>query len=496
MPAPSKSKKKFSDMVDMAPEVPFLHWRLLTVVRLDRDGSGSSAGAGAAQKTRGPAPDVGAKWSQQKERNKKPAPLAKPPATPSASPANPAASSSKAATADEATARDDAVPTPKVSARRPPARSRDDDGRRCTHRKGHVVPHVLGAFALGYLARALLAKLLGARAAKAPETDSLKNKLPAPKPWDHDYTPTDLYRARKRCVSMLDTISRSPPPSLSKDKRTTMQFAALRALQRLANGRGCYMLVSTGCVHGALTLMRRDPTDRTKVMMCMDIPRALLVNPLCAIRARKTKGFTELAKDVCDVVDAHHGTDSEVCAVAASTLWPAATLGGKDEVKAIIDAGGLKFLRRAMKQKGRSADQTRRLAGCIRALVGRSALGSIWDAIRRFAASGAGHAAAAAGAGAVAGALVGSRGGGPKPGTRVNRFAAPPREWAAGELVADWRRVDDQTWDVTPKALRVSVAGRRVFEKKYGEEAGRKKRWVVATSGNYTFTRRARRGRD
>ena len=48
MPAPSKSKKKFSDMVDMAPEVPFLHWRLLTVVRLDRDGSGSSAGAGAA----------------------------------------------------------------------------------------------------------------------------------------------------------------------------------------------------------------------------------------------------------------------------------------------------------------------------------------------------------------------------------------------------------------------------------------------------------------
>ena len=69
-----------------------------------------------------------------------------------------------------------------------------------------------------------------------------------------------------------------------------MQFAALRALQRLANGRGCYMLVSTGCVHGALTLMRRDPTDRTKVMMCMDIPRALLVNPLCAIRARKTKG--------------------------------------------------------------------------------------------------------------------------------------------------------------------------------------------------------------
>ena len=45
-----------------------------------------------------------------------------------------------------------------------------------------------------------------------------------------------------------------------------------------------------------------------------------------------------MAKDV-DVVDANHGTDSDVCAVAASTLWPAATLGGKDEVKAIIDAG-------------------------------------------------------------------------------------------------------------------------------------------------------------
>ena len=71
-----------------------------------------------------------------------------------------------------------------------------------------------------------------------------------------------------------------------------------------------------------------------------------------------------------------------------------------------------------------------------------------------------------------------------------------PATRAAGELVADWRRVDDDTWDVTPKALRVSVAGRRVFEKKYGEEAGRKRRWVVATSGNYTLTRRARRGRD
>ena len=488
MPAPSKSKKKFSDMVDMAPEVPILHWRLLTVVRLDRDGSGSSA-----QKTQGPEPDVGAKWSQQKERNKKTAPPAKPSVEPPAPAKQAASSSSKAATADEATARD-GVPTPKASAGRP-ARSRDDDGRRCTHRKGHVVPHVLGAFALGYLARALLAKLLGANTAKAP--DSKKNKLPAPKPWDHDYTPTDLYRARKRCVSMLDTIARSPPPSVSKDKRQTMQFAALRALQRLANGRGCYMLVSTGCVHGALTLMRRDPTDRTVVMMCMDVPRALLVNPLCAIRARKTKGFTELAKDICDVVETHHGTDSEVCAVAASTLWPAATLGGEDEVKAIIDAGGLKFLRRAMKTKGRSPDQTRRLAGCIRALVGRSALASLWDSIRSFAASGAGHAAAGAAAGAVAGALVGSsRGGGPRPGTRVNRFAAPPGEWAAGELVADWRRVDDDTWDVTPKALRVSVAGRRVFEKKYGEEAGRKRRWVVATSGNYTLTRRARRGRD
>lgn len=492
MPAPSKSKKKFSDMVDMAPEVPILHWRLLTVVRLDRDGSGSSAGAGSAQKTRGPAPDVGAKWSQQKDRIKKTAPPSKPPVEPPA-PAKQAASSLKAATADEATTRD-GVPTPKASAR--PARSRDDDGRRCPHRKGHVVPHVLGAFALGYLARALLAKLLGAGAAKA--SNNSKNKLPAPKPWDHDYTPTDLYRARKRCVSMLDTISRSPPPSLSKDKRQTMQFAALRALQRLANGRGCYMLVSTGCVHGALTLMRRDPTDRTAVMMCMDIPRALLVNPLCAIRARKTKGFAELAEDVCAVVDAHHSTDAEVCAVAASALWPAATLGGEAEVKAIIDAGGLRFLRRAMKLKGRSPDQTRRLAGCIRALTGGRGFSpaALWDSIRRFAASGPGHAVAGAAVGAVAGAVVGVKCGGPKPGTRVNRFAAPPREWAAGELVADWRRVDDETWDVTPKALRVSVAGRDVFERKYGEEAGRKKRWVVATSGNYTFTRRARRGRD
>ena len=62
-------------------------------------------------------------------------------------------------------------------------------------------------------------------------------------------------------------------------------------------------------------------------------------------------------------------------------------------------------LRRAMKQKGRSADQTRRLAGCSSAR-GSRALGSIWDAIRRFAASGAGHAAAGAAAGAVAGALA------------------------------------------------------------------------------------------
>ena len=227
----------------------------------------------------------------------------------------------------------------------------------------------------------------------------------------------------------------------------------------------------------------------------MDIPRALLVNPLCAIRARKTKGFTELAKDVCGVVDAHHGTDSEVCAVAASTLWPAATLGGKDEVKAIIDAGGLKFLRRAMKTKGRSADQTRRLAGCIRALVGRSALGSIWDAIRRFAASGAGHAGAAAGAGAVAGALVGSRGGGPKPGTRVNRS---PRRLEMGRRGARRGLAASGRPDVGRDAQGVARErrGAASVREKVREEAGRKKRWVVATSGNCTFTRRARRGRD
>ena len=34
---PSKVKQ-FNDLVDMAPKVPTLHWRLLTVVRLDRDG--------------------------------------------------------------------------------------------------------------------------------------------------------------------------------------------------------------------------------------------------------------------------------------------------------------------------------------------------------------------------------------------------------------------------------------------------------------------------
>ena len=34
---PSKVKQ-FSDLVHMAPKVPTLHWRLLTVVRLARDG--------------------------------------------------------------------------------------------------------------------------------------------------------------------------------------------------------------------------------------------------------------------------------------------------------------------------------------------------------------------------------------------------------------------------------------------------------------------------
>ena len=34
---PSKVKQ-FSDLVHMAPKVPTLHWRLLTVVRFDRDG--------------------------------------------------------------------------------------------------------------------------------------------------------------------------------------------------------------------------------------------------------------------------------------------------------------------------------------------------------------------------------------------------------------------------------------------------------------------------
>ena len=494
MPAPSKSKKKFSDMVDMAPEVPILHWRLLTVVRLDRDGSGSSAGAGSAQKTRGPAPDVGAKWSQQKDRIKKTAPPSKPPVEPPA-PAKPAASSLKAATADEATARD-GVPTPKASAR--PARSRDDDGRRCPHRKGHVVPHVLGAFALGYLARALLAKLLGAGAAKAHPTT---RKLNSPRP-NRGITTTlpPTSTARASAASPCWTPSRAPRrPRCPRTSDTTMQFAALRALQRLANGSGCYMLVSTGCVHGALTLMRRDPTDRTVVMMCMDIPRALLVNPLCAIRARKTKGFTELAEGRLRRSSTRASLDdSEVCAVAASALWPAATLGGKAEVKAIIDAGGLRFLRRAMKLKGRSPDQTRRLAGCIRALTCRGfSPAALWDSIRRFAASGPGHAVAGAAVGAVAGARRRRKVRGSKAwDAREQIRGAAARGWAAGELVADWRRVDDETWDVTPKALRVSVAGRDVFERKYGEEAGRKKRWVVATSGNYTFTRRARRGRD
>ena len=104
--------------------------------------------------------------------------------------------------------------------------------------------------------------------------------------------------------------------------------------------------------------------------------RGLLVNPLSMIHAARSRGFEEMPRAICQVVDKYHADDMDACGAAAATLWPAATVGKRPAQDAIVDAGAVDFIARALcrpKSDDPSGANVRKLIGCLLALAIRNA---------------------------------------------------------------------------------------------------------------------------
>ena len=98
----------------------------------------------------------------------------------------------------------------------------------------------------------------------------------------------------------------------------------------------------------ATRVMQREANNKRIVLLCLDMIRGLLVNPLSMIHAARSRGFQEMPRVICQVVDKYHADDMDACGAAAATLWPAATVGKRPAQDAIVDAGAVDFIARAL----------------------------------------------------------------------------------------------------------------------------------------------------
>ena len=191
-----------------------------------------------------------------------------------------------------------------------------------------------------------------------------------------NYNPSDLYRARKRAVTVLSECAENPPPNLSRPNQLRRQTDALAALTRLTEGVGAHLLVQLGCIRVATRVMQREANNKRVVSLCLDMIRGLLVNPLSFVHASRSRGFEEMPRAICQVVDKYHADDMDACGAAAATLWPAATVGKRPAQDAIVNAGAVDFIARALcrpKSDDPSGANVRKLIGCLLALAIRNA---------------------------------------------------------------------------------------------------------------------------
>jgi hypothetical protein len=187
-----------------------------------------------------------------------------------------------------------------------------------------------------------------------------------------EYHPSDLYRARKRAVTLLCHVAENPPPRLSRPNQLRYQTNATVALTRLASGVGANMLVQLGVVMTAVRVMKKEANNVRVVTQCMDLIRELLVNPLSMIAAVKSKGFQLMPQAICHIVEKYHADDVDACGAAAGTLWPAATVGKRPAQDAIVKAGAVDFIARALSRPKRddpSGTNAKKFIGCLLALA-------------------------------------------------------------------------------------------------------------------------------
>ena len=187
-----------------------------------------------------------------------------------------------------------------------------------------------------------------------------------------EYHPSDLYRARKRAVTLLCHVAENPPPRLSRPNQLRYQTNAMVALTRLATGVGANMLVQLGVVMTAVRVMKKEANNVRVVTQCMDLIRELLVNPLSMIAAVKSKGFQLMPQAICHIVEKYHADDVDACGAAAGTLWPAATVGKRPAQDAIVKAGAVDFIARALSRPKRddpSGTNAKKFIGCLLALA-------------------------------------------------------------------------------------------------------------------------------
>ena len=190
------------------------------------------------------------------------------------------------------------------------------------------------------------------------------------------YNAADLYRARKRAVTVLSECAENPPPGLSRPNQLRRQTDAMAALTRLTEGVGAHLLVQLGCIRVATRVMQREANNKRVVLLCLDMIRGLLVNPLSMVHAARSRGFEEMPRAICQVVDKYYADDMDACGAAAATLWPAATIGKRPAQDAIVDAGAVDFIARALcrpKSDDPSGANVRKLIGCLLALAIRNA---------------------------------------------------------------------------------------------------------------------------
>jgi len=187
-----------------------------------------------------------------------------------------------------------------------------------------------------------------------------------------EYHPSNLYRARKRAVTLLCHVAENPPPRLSRPNQLRYQTNAMVALTRLATGVGANMLVQVGVVMTAVRVMKKEANNVRVVTQCMDLIRELLVNPLSMIAAVKSKGFQLMPQAICHIVEKYHADDVDACGAAAGTLWPAATVGKRPAQDAIVKAGAVDFIARALSRPKRddpSGTNAKKFIGCLLALA-------------------------------------------------------------------------------------------------------------------------------